>query len=78
MSDVNGKSGQTEAGDLPFVLLGEECPDGPPDCSPVGEDAHDARALYVDLLRGGLVIDSTHHGRDPRLGAAWDPLRAGW
>ena len=74
MADVNGKSGRIAAGDLPFVvLLGEECPDGPPDCSPVGEDAHDARPLCVDLLRGGLLIDSTHPCRDPRLGTAWDP-----
>ena len=54
VADVDGKSGQIAAGDLPLVvLLGEDCPDEPPDRSPVREDAHHvslASDLFVEAL----------------------------
>ena len=54
IADVDGKSGQTAAVDLPrVVLLGKDCADEPPDRSPVGEDAHHvspALGLLVEAL----------------------------
>ena len=41
IADVDGKSGQKAAADPPrVVLLGNDCPDEPPDRSPVPENAH--------------------------------------
>ena len=61
IADVDGKSGQVAAGDLPLVvLLGEGRPDGPADRSPVREDAHDVGAppyLLVEAFLGVVRPD---------------------
>ena len=45
IANTDSKSGQIAAGDLPLiVLLGEDCPYEPWDCSPVREDAHHVSA----------------------------------
>ena len=61
VADVDGKSGQIAAGDLPLVvLLGEDCPDEPPDRSAVREDTHHvspASDLLVEALLGVVRLD---------------------
>ena len=52
IADVDDKSAQMAAGDLPLVvLLGEDRGDEPRDRNPVGEDAHDVGAPPYLLLR---------------------------
>ena len=66
VADVDGKSGQIAAGDLPLVvLLGEDCPDEPPDRSPVREDAHHvspASDLLVEAGSCGLFDQTASSG----------------
>ena len=54
ITEVDAKSGQSEAVDLPLaVLLGEGCADEPPDHSPIREDAHHvspALGLFVEAV----------------------------
>ena len=61
IADVDGRSGQSAAVDLPrVVLLGEDCADEPPDRSPVREDAHHAGAspyLLGEALLGVVRSD---------------------
>ena len=57
IADVDGKSGQSAAGDLPrVVLLGEDCADEPPDRSPVGEDTHHVSPALGLLVEAVLRV----------------------
>ena len=61
VADVDRKSGQIAAGDLPLVVLfGENSPDEAPDRSPVREDAHGVGAspyLVIEALLGVVRPD---------------------
>ena len=56
IADVDGKSGQSAAVDLPcVVLLGEDCADEPPDRSPVRVDTHHVSPA-ADLLGEAVLL----------------------
>ena len=61
IADVDGKSGQIAAGDLPLImLLGQDCTDETPDRSAVREDAHHVGARLISLLSSSCgLFDQT-------------------
>ena len=57
ITEVDAKSGQSEAVDLPrVVLLGEGCADEPPDHSPIREDAHHVSPTLGLLVEAVLRV----------------------